>query len=118
MPSPPDRPTPPRKSGWSAERREAARARILKHKPWEKSTGPRTKAGKERSSLNALKTGGYSVVMREYETILKLNADFLAAVIKARATQARLDAVKNELIKKRRENNALPPPPYPPGQTN
>lgn len=43
--------------GWTPERRQAQRERILKNKPWEKSTGPKTTQGKEKSSQNALKTG-------------------------------------------------------------
>jgi hypothetical protein len=46
-----------RKSGWSAERRAAHAAAMRQWKPWEKSTGPRTKAGKMKSSQNALKHG-------------------------------------------------------------
>uniref|UniRef100_B8HUB6 Uncharacterized protein n=1 Tax=Cyanothece sp. (strain PCC 7425 / ATCC 29141) TaxID=395961 RepID=B8HUB6_CYAP4 len=42
---------------WSPEAREAARQRILKNKPWEKSTGPKTEAGKFIVSFNAAKEG-------------------------------------------------------------
>lgn len=31
---------------WTTEAREAARQRILKHKPWIQSTGPKTNRGK------------------------------------------------------------------------
>jgi hypothetical protein len=48
----------PRKtSGWSPERRAAQSAMMLARKIWLKSTGPRTAAGKARSSRNAVKHG-------------------------------------------------------------
>jgi len=43
--------------GWTAERRAAQAARMRARKPWERSTGPRTEAGKARSSRNATGKG-------------------------------------------------------------
>lgn len=40
--------------------REAAK----RNKPWSKATGPRTKQGKNRSKMNALKHGGYSAPVK------------------------------------------------------
>jgi|GEM_PF-4155932 len=57
MPSPPKDNKPPNHYGWTPERRAAARERALKNKPWEKSTGPKTAAGKARTSQNACKKG-------------------------------------------------------------
>lgn len=37
---------------WTLERRQRARELILKNRPWEKSTGPRTVEGKQRSAFN------------------------------------------------------------------
>ncbi len=39
---------------WTPERRAKQSERINKSKPWEKSTGPKTVAGKAVSSKNAL----------------------------------------------------------------
>ena len=39
---------------WTTEAREAARQRILKHKPWVQSTGPKTEQGKTIASRNAM----------------------------------------------------------------
>ena len=39
--------------GWTEERRKKQAEAIRKWKPWEKSTGSRTEAGKERTRLNA-----------------------------------------------------------------
>ena len=49
---------------------EAARQRILKSKPWEKSTGPRTNKGKQKSSQNALRHGRRSRVMTEVNRVI------------------------------------------------
>lgn len=60
--------------GWTEERRQKARERILKNKPWEKSTGPKTPKGKKKSSLNALKHGHRSDIYLSYvRHILELN---------------------------------------------
>lgn len=41
------------KSAWTPERRARQAELITAAKPWEKSTGPRTEAGKAKSSRNA-----------------------------------------------------------------
>ena len=61
---------------WTEERRKAAAERCRQHKPWEKSTGPKTPAGKVRSSLNAMKRGTHSLVLQPVRRILKLNREF------------------------------------------
>ena len=43
--------------GWTPDRRARQAERIRQWKPWEKSTGPRTEAGKAASSQNALAHG-------------------------------------------------------------
>jgi hypothetical protein len=48
------------KTNYSAEEREARRARILAAKPWLRSTGPKTAEGKARSAQNSLKHGRYT----------------------------------------------------------
>jgi hypothetical protein len=47
-----------RASGWSSERRAKHAAAIRRWKPWMKSTGPKTAAGKARAAQNAYKHGG------------------------------------------------------------
>ncbi len=91
--------------GWTDERRQKARERILKNKPWEKSTGPKTKAGKEKSSLNALKHGMCSRVLLERLHQIKL---INTNTIKIAYTFQYLDKIsryrRNELIKKSNKN--------------
>jgi hypothetical protein len=43
------------RNGWTPERRKRQSAQIQRWKPWERSTGPRTLAGKERIAQNAYK---------------------------------------------------------------
>lgn len=62
---------------WTQEQRAAQAARIRANKPWEKSTGPVTKAGKKRSSRNALKHGKDKTFVRNTRKMLRLNREFL-----------------------------------------
>jgi hypothetical protein len=65
---------------WTPERRAAQSERIKALKPWLKSTGPKTKSGKKRSSRNALKHGGRSAPVRQIRKALRLNREFLKLV--------------------------------------
>ena len=44
-------------SDWTPERRARQAERIRQWKPWERSTGPRTPAGKAKAARNAWKGG-------------------------------------------------------------
>jgi hypothetical protein len=55
--------------GWTAERRAACSDRIRQHKPWEHSTGPRSVAGKARSSRNPVGRGRRQLLDRELAEI-------------------------------------------------
>jgi len=56
----------------SLEFRQMQRERILKTKPWKKSTGAKTVKGKERSKMNALKTDHKTYALfKEYERLMK-----------------------------------------------
>ncbi len=45
---------------WTEERKAKMRLQIQRWKPWEKSTGPKTAAGKAASKGNSLKHGTFS----------------------------------------------------------
>lgn len=49
--------------GLTDEGRDRLRAAALANRPWEKSTGPRTKAGKARSRQNAVKLGEHATTL-------------------------------------------------------
>ena len=65
-------------NGWTPERRERQAKLIQQWRPWEKSTGPRTQAGKEKISQNAYKGGTWKLLrelakaLREQEKQLNL----------------------------------------------
>jgi hypothetical protein len=44
-------------TGWTQDRKAKQRAAIYRWRPWEKSTGPKTPAGKAAVSKNATKHG-------------------------------------------------------------
>jgi hypothetical protein len=47
-------------NGWTPERRAKQSADIRRYRPWEKSTGPKTPAGKARASQNGIQHGRFS----------------------------------------------------------
>ena len=57
-------------NGWTPERRERQAKLIQQWRPWEKSTGPKTKAGKAVASQNAFK-GGTWKLLRELAAALR-----------------------------------------------
>lgn len=61
---------------WTQERRAFQAAVARKHRPWEKSTGPKTPAGKARASQNAVKSGRFSE--RELDLFAKIR-DYIEA---------------------------------------
>ena len=52
-------------NGWTEERRARQAELIRTWKPWKQSTGPRSEAGKMRSSQNAYVHGGCSTEVRQ-----------------------------------------------------
>ena len=49
-------------NGWTSERRARQAKLIQQWRPWEKSTGPKTRAGKEKISQNAFKGGAWKQI--------------------------------------------------------
>ena len=58
-------------NGWTPERRAKQSAAIQRWRPWERSTGPKTAAGKARVARNAYK-GGNRQEMRLLARLLRL----------------------------------------------
>jgi hypothetical protein len=57
-------------NGWTSERRARQAKLIQQWRPWEKSTGPKTEAGKDKTSQNAYK-GGTWKLLRELAAALR-----------------------------------------------
>ena len=57
-------------NGWTSERRAQQAALIRTWRPWDRSTGPRTEAGKAKASRNAAKIGPWKA---ERDNIRALN---------------------------------------------
>ena len=55
---------------WTPERRARQAALIRVWRPWEKSTGPKSPAGKATSASNAFK-GGHRAFLRELARLLR-----------------------------------------------
>ena len=54
------------------KQRQLQRERINRVKPWLKSTGPRTREGKEKSKMNALKISPeLHILIREYNWLMQ-----------------------------------------------
>ncbi len=100
------RTTPHRKprstSGWSPERRAKHAAAMKQWKPWEKSTGPRTKQGKKRSSQNAAKPHLKYDPDRMIKRALAAQSRYLTEINRFIALEK--FPYKNELLKKRIRN--------------
>ena len=61
--------------GWTHERRERQAAAIQQWSPWKQATGPKTLAGRARSSRNAYKGGHRPALRAELAYIRLLMAD-------------------------------------------
>lgn len=64
-------------NGWTPERRARQAALIRTWRPWERSTGPKTEAGKAMVAKNAYKHGGRSGEwVAERRRLIELMRDF------------------------------------------
>ena len=57
-------------NGWTSERKTTQSVLIRSWRPWEKSTGPKTRAGRATVSRNAYK-GGTREMLRELRRLLR-----------------------------------------------
>ena len=67
---------------WTEEARQKQREIIMKSKPWEKSTGPKTPEGKEKSACNGFKHGFRSKEMRELKRLMAAQARHVRAIMR------------------------------------
>lgn len=66
---------------WDTESKQKAREEIYKRKPWLKSTGAKTKEGKEISKMNALKNDlVLHCLMKELRKLLKQQKELKASI--------------------------------------
>ena len=70
---------------WTPERRAAQAARCRANRPWEKSTGPKTAAGKARCALNSHKHGHRSAEMQTIRHILHMHGLFITSLLSSKA---------------------------------
>jgi len=65
---------------WTPERRAQQAERIRQTKPWLKTTGPKTDAGKDAVKNNAYRHGFRSTDYAEILRLLKLQSAFVTAM--------------------------------------
>lgn len=75
---------------WTAEQKAVQAAKIRGWKPWKASTGPKTAAGKARSSANSYKHGLRSRPIRAFISMLTVQKHWLAMVVEQVALQKSL----------------------------
>ena len=70
-------------TGWTQERRRRQSELIQTWQPWEQSTGPRTAAGKAKSSQNAFKAGTRPLfrmiekaLRKQQQSLVELSSEF------------------------------------------
>ncbi len=67
---------------WTPEARKQQSELIRRHRPWARSTGPRTAAGKAKSARNAYKHGGRAAPMKRMYKALSWQRQFVLAVMR------------------------------------
>lgn len=64
-------------NGWTSKRRKQQAEMIKNWKPWEKTTGPKTEAGKKKVSQNAQKHGLYGQDFKALRAVMRKQREFL-----------------------------------------
>ncbi len=72
---------------WTEEERRKQAEAIRRWKPWEKSTGPKTRAGKARCKMNAYRHGLYTLEGKALREALRLNQEFVRNALLYEAAQ-------------------------------
>jgi len=102
---------------WTEERRKAQAERCRRNKPWKNATGPKTKAGKARASMNAYKHGGDPRYRALVKALLLHNKGFVNAYVQMAENKLINAQLKQMLIRfktanatKRTETHPRTPP--------
>lgn len=90
--------------GWSEERRRAQAERCRRNKPWEHSTGPKTKGGKARSSINGYKHGLRLESIKSIDLMCLYHKAFLNSYIFMQEVELKEFEEKQRLIRKHTQN--------------
>ena len=99
----------PRK--WTPEQKARQAEAIRRWKPWERSTGPKTAAGKARCKINAYKNGMHSAAMVEIKRVLRLQAKYLRGITEGLSSAMPLVPEPPERTIKAPWKNKAPPHP-------
>ncbi len=83
---------------WIEERRKKQAEAIKRWKPWEKSTSPKTREGKEKASLNALKNGAHAAPIKELIAAFRNNRDFFNHINNYLLAEQEQERIKNRLL--------------------
>jgi len=84
--------------GWPPSRRKKQAARIRKARPCAKATGPKTQAGKARSSQNARKHGLRSAAMADVCRLMRLQRAYVKAYVAYRLSGVAEKALSKAVI--------------------
>lgn len=83
---------------WSEERKQRQAEAIRRWKPWEKSTGPKSKEGKERAAANSFGNGFHTQEWLALRKLMKLQRLYLD-IIDADMRATKLRDAEVELLK-------------------
>ncbi len=92
------------KRQWSEKRRKEQAERCRRNQPWKNATGPKTKEGKARSSMNAYKHGGFNGTKELVNALLFYNKAFLAVTLELAENELINAQLKQMLIRVRVQN--------------
>jgi hypothetical protein len=73
-------------NGWTPERRQRQSEMIKQWKPWERSTGPKTKAGKLKTCQNATRSIQVEQCLQKIASLLTDQKKFQVEVAKSYLT--------------------------------